>query len=708
MQNDNFLLNQVLVCPTQNTLSLDGQELTIQPKVMDVLSYLAEHQNRVISLDELIDELWHGSVVSNHSVQRCISAIRKHFTELLGEGEYVKSFTKKGYQLCLTKEKLSKENLSKELQDKEILDKEAQAKTLSSENGPNLQTPHPLNNEKKFTHKNHFAYISLALFVLAGLALFTLTRQPETETSVPLKTFAFNQVTPLTTERGLEIYPEPHPDNEHFVFAKLRDKQYQLIVRAFDGSDWKIAESPGKWDMFAWSPDGSKLIASSANFTNSGTSVNIYLFDINIENKEVIKQSLIIPWEGDVFSVTWKNENTLEMTARYGLRGEHFIFRYDIPSDKLEKLDSVAPSKAPHLVDIQNGKTAIASYFSGGIAIDIFDKNSNKILSKDIETAWLDMSWAPDGEGILILNDQKFHYLNLNGDLQQIPYITDKAIHRPRFSADGKSILFTQTSSNSDIWLLKLNGEKIQLTEHEQNDALGIFSSTGDTIYYHSHRLGIDQIRAIVEGEDRFITKAIDDQAIYHYTITANDTFLFYKTARGIYRYNLKTKEHQLAFEDTERHFPLAYYPEKDVLHYANHDHENTNVWRINLKSLERKQITFGTVYFTIHIGEDIYFQYFNKNGLYHLKMDEKIPKLINKTLPANSHLTMVDNKGVYYMTMDHLQQTDVFYLDLESGETSTFLTREKDGAFATSIHPKHGMLLQLDQELNGNILRLH
>lgn len=694
LRDEDFLLGQVKVCPAQNTLSLGAQELSIQPRVMDVLCYLAKHQNRVVSLDELIENLWQGSVVSNHSVHRCISSIRKHFTDLMGEGEYVKSFTKKGYQLSIA-------NVARVLEPR-----------LLAAGSENTQSEEALSGNAKVHISSKFKRFALPLFAVFTLAVIALVlfNEPSLfslKQSAPVQPFQFKKVISLTSEPGLEMYPEPHPDNRHFAYTKLRNNIYQLFIRDFDGNEWMLDETPGKWDMFAWSPDGSRLIASSANFSHNGTKVDIYLFELDMEHQTLVKKSLIIPWDGDVYSVTWRDDVTLEMTARYGVRGEYSRFSYLIPADKLEKMERFDESKAPHIVDIHEKKTAIASHHKGGMAVDIFDEAGNTLVSTFLKPSWIDISWSPKGDGLLILNLQKLCFLNLAGELQEIPYITDDSMHRPRFSADGESILFGQLSENFDVWLLDLEGQKKRLTEHLQNDSLGRFSPSGDIIYYRSNRQGADQIRAIENGKDRLVTKS-KDHYILSYVVAKDSAFIIYKTEVGLYRYNIKTQEHKLIFEDKGQHFPLAYFSKKDLLYYASREPENTNIWRINVTTLDKKQITFGTVYGAAAIDNDIYFQYFNKDGLYRLGTDEKIPQLVAESLPANSIYTMFDNKGVYYMMMEYQQQSDTYYLDFTTGKASRFLQRGEDKGMATSFHPRHGLLLQMDKEENGNIIRLH
>jgi DNA-binding winged helix-turn-helix (wHTH) protein len=62
--------------PGQRALRLDGRELPLQPRVFDLLWYLVEHRDRVVSKEELLDALWPGLVVTESSLQRAVSLAR--------------------------------------------------------------------------------------------------------------------------------------------------------------------------------------------------------------------------------------------------------------------------------------------------------------------------------------------------------------------------------------------------------------------------------------------------------------------------------------------------------------------------------------------------------------------------------------------------------------------------------------------------------
>ena len=53
----------------------------LEPKVMQVLLCLADNAGRTVSRDQLMAEVWNGAIVSEDAVNRCISRIRKVFSD---------------------------------------------------------------------------------------------------------------------------------------------------------------------------------------------------------------------------------------------------------------------------------------------------------------------------------------------------------------------------------------------------------------------------------------------------------------------------------------------------------------------------------------------------------------------------------------------------------------------------------------------------
>lgn len=58
-------------------LQQSGQPLTLRPKVFRLLAYLLEHRNRVVSKQELFEHLWPQQIVSEATLDSCITEARR-------------------------------------------------------------------------------------------------------------------------------------------------------------------------------------------------------------------------------------------------------------------------------------------------------------------------------------------------------------------------------------------------------------------------------------------------------------------------------------------------------------------------------------------------------------------------------------------------------------------------------------------------------
>ena len=84
---------------SRNQVTQKEQSQTIAPKALAVLTYLAEHQGKVVSYDELFDKVWPDTVVTPNTLQRSIAQLRKVLGENTQYQSYIKTHTKQGYSL---------------------------------------------------------------------------------------------------------------------------------------------------------------------------------------------------------------------------------------------------------------------------------------------------------------------------------------------------------------------------------------------------------------------------------------------------------------------------------------------------------------------------------------------------------------------------------------------------------------------------------
>lgn len=83
-------------------LHRDGTVVGIEPKVFDVLAYLLQHRDRMVSKDELLDKLWPGQVVSETTLTRCITSVRKAVGDDGTKQEIIATHHGRGYRFVAT------------------------------------------------------------------------------------------------------------------------------------------------------------------------------------------------------------------------------------------------------------------------------------------------------------------------------------------------------------------------------------------------------------------------------------------------------------------------------------------------------------------------------------------------------------------------------------------------------------------------------
>ena len=86
----------------QFELSRGGEQLSLEPLIFLVLAYLVEHHKRVVSREELTEQLWPEQFVSDGSLSRCITAARKAIGDSGRTQQKIKTVQRQGYRFIAT------------------------------------------------------------------------------------------------------------------------------------------------------------------------------------------------------------------------------------------------------------------------------------------------------------------------------------------------------------------------------------------------------------------------------------------------------------------------------------------------------------------------------------------------------------------------------------------------------------------------------
>ena len=87
-------------------LSDSGTPVPLEPQVHELLSYLIEHRDRVVSRDELNEKIWDGRFVSESALSTRIRGVRRALGDDGSHQAYIRTHPKRGFQFVAEAEHL--------------------------------------------------------------------------------------------------------------------------------------------------------------------------------------------------------------------------------------------------------------------------------------------------------------------------------------------------------------------------------------------------------------------------------------------------------------------------------------------------------------------------------------------------------------------------------------------------------------------------
>ncbi|ABZ75611.1 putative two component transcriptional regulator, winged helix family [Shewanella halifaxensis HAW-EB4] len=264
-----FKLGQCEVNPSDNSLNFydtdadngSCQKVSIQPKFIEVLSYLARQYPKVVTREELIDNIWEGnSYVGSKALTNAIWHLRKQLNQRTDAEQAIETVRKMGYRLLV-----EPEFNDADLVDEPDLFQQAQLKI------------------KHLTRFNRRLTLAGGLFI--GVISVALGYHLYQDSIRYVPTTKQN----LTTEAGSELYPAVSPDGRWLVYGSRGSNKYaSLYLKDLQNP----AETPKRLTSTktaelraVWSPDGSALYYGSEHRSED----KCYLTKLNLDSNEALK-----------------------------------------------------------------------------------------------------------------------------------------------------------------------------------------------------------------------------------------------------------------------------------------------------------------------------------------------------------------------------------------------------------------------------------
>ena len=99
-----YRFDDFLVDPEAWRLSRDGEEIHLEPLVLELLIYLIAHRERLVTRQELMDTVWGDTVISESALTKAVARLRQALGDDSATHRYLETVRSRGYRFIGTVE----------------------------------------------------------------------------------------------------------------------------------------------------------------------------------------------------------------------------------------------------------------------------------------------------------------------------------------------------------------------------------------------------------------------------------------------------------------------------------------------------------------------------------------------------------------------------------------------------------------------------
>ena len=93
-----FVFGECVLDTSRRELSRSGEAVAVGPQVFDLLIRLIEDRDRVVSKDELFDDIWRGRTISESTLASHVNFARRALGDTGDEQRFIRTISRKGFR----------------------------------------------------------------------------------------------------------------------------------------------------------------------------------------------------------------------------------------------------------------------------------------------------------------------------------------------------------------------------------------------------------------------------------------------------------------------------------------------------------------------------------------------------------------------------------------------------------------------------------
>ncbi len=686
-QQRKFFIHELEVSPFQNTLNKDGTAIKLQPKVMAVLAYLAENQDRVIGNEELIEQVWGGRIVTTGSIQKSINALRKGLAHFFGTTEVIAHFSKRGYQLTIAPVFVDTEHHIQPIANKSaiaIISKLAIAVLLAALVAATFQFWPQIKHASIWQSKQHLTQFKQTIAIAGNGVSANLV--------------------------------SPHPDNQHLAFiqsqplaAAGKGPAHQLLVRNNQGQQWVVANSKNPWLQLEWSPDGrwlagvqlahSDYLAGLDGFGQKQPQLySIVFFALDLTQQQVEESHALSQWQGRIASISWYDDATFEFVASQGQGQTLQRYHYSVIDSALGIANLPALEGELRATTTLNGLTAVLSQQQSQAQITLLDSEDRLIQVWQLPFVASHLAWLPDMSGWLVHSTNP-HLVYRDGSLSPIPgqFPQNHRIARFRYAPDGQTLYFDLEQMQTNLhWFAGDNQPFSISTQGSLNHSPRI--APGGMLLAHVSVNQTHHNLYLLDTETKQQSQLLQSEDMLDSLAWIDGQHLLFRQGNRIRLYDAADQSIRDLLETGSATLPVHFYPDQGSLIVRQVSDNYQNLWHFDLWNGERSQITFGAVAATWPSAEGVVFQYQGQPGLWQLGRRQNEITAISQEIPHDADILYADARGVVWNSGQGCLATQTQELDFASKEITDVTLDRPEPSAIEAFHPVLGSILKTCQ----------
>lgn len=510
----------------------DNSEIPIEPKIFELLRLFVERPNIVISRQDILEQLWANSVVTDNAINKSIGNLRKLLDDDPKKPNYIQTVPKRGYRLVCSIESLKKAESRQNISN------------LTNENASEIA-------QVGFWSEKLKAYLAISLIAILIIALSALMILKSSNNNSSNISYSVA----LTRDLGAELSPIMHPNSTHLYYLKESDDNtaLELWLKNVNTSITKQVKVKGNISQ----------IISVTEDPNTNQTIMFYL-DISANKCAVYQELLLAPEASKQISQAHKKlfdcsdkrvkdiDYHVDQSAfYYAAQPKNYwpnqIYAFDVETGEHRIVTQSQPKGwGHHSLDISpNGKKLLIMSTDSDYKTQLLSLNlsSNKItkgikFTKPVYEA----IWHHDSEQVYYFAPQPAQRIiksDINGEnATEVVNISEEILPKLSRLTDGKNILFSTENKNyNNRWLMPLNYSE-SIDNSSVLDVYPALFHKSEQYFFVSKRSGRMQLYLANNQykQAKVVTNLLTSHSIKYVSIAEDDKHVLLNVDNKVYQ----------------------------------------------------------------------------------------------------------------------------------------------------------------------------